>query len=68
MNGEWKLIKRGKQFENGNQVLLFTLILRLFSRKLIKRWANPFIVTQVFPYGTMEITDQDRGTFKVNGH
>ena len=28
---------------------------------------QPIDVTQVFPYGTIEITHPDKGTFKVNG-
>ena len=56
-----------KHFTPGQQVLLFNSRLRLFPGKLKSRWSGPFIVTQVFPYGTIEITHPDKGTFKVNG-
>ena len=42
-------------------------MLRLFTRKLNSRWSGPFIVTQVFPYGTIEITHPNKGTFKAKG-
>ena len=54
-------------FTPGQQVLLFNSRLRLFPGKLKSRWSGPFIVTQVFPYGTIEITYPNKGTFKVNG-
>ena len=56
-----------KHFTPGQQVLLFNSRLRLFPGKLKSRWSGQFIVTQVFPYGTIEITHPDKGTFKVNG-
>ena len=56
-----------KHFTPGQQVLLFNSRLRLFSEKLKSRWSNPFIVTQVFPYSTIEISHPNKGTFKVNG-
>ncbi|XP_073030727.1 uncharacterized protein [Primulina eburnea] len=36
--------------------------------KLRSRWSGPYTITQVFPYGTVEITREATGTFKVNGH
>ncbi|XP_076919413.1 uncharacterized protein LOC143580203 [Bidens hawaiensis] len=35
--------------------------------KLNSRWSGPFTITEVFPYGTIEIEDES-GKFKVNGH
>ncbi|GJS71861.1 hypothetical protein Tco_0704702 [Tanacetum coccineum] len=32
------------------------------------RWTGPFIVTKVFPYGTIELSQTDGPNFKVNGH
>ena len=55
-----------KHFTPGQQVLFFNSRLRLFLRKLKSRCSSPFIVTQVFSYGTIEITHPDKGTFKVN--
>ncbi|GJT81990.1 reverse transcriptase domain-containing protein, partial [Tanacetum coccineum] len=36
--------------------------------KLKTRWLGPFTVTQVFPYGTIELSQPDGPNFKVNGH
>ena len=48
-------------------MLLFNSRLKLFSRKLKSRWSGPFVITQVFLYGSVELTHLEKGTFKVNG-
>nr|GEY02822.1 reverse transcriptase domain-containing protein [Tanacetum cinerariifolium] len=37
-------------------------------RKLKTRWSGPFTITQVFPYGTIELCKPNGPNFKVNGH
>ena len=37
-----------------------------FPGKLKSRWSGPFTMTQVFPYGGVEIMRLEKGTFKVN--
>ena len=49
------------------QVLLFNSRLKLFLGKLRSRWSGPFMITQVFPYGSVELMHLERGRFKVNG-
>ena len=61
-----KFIAR-KEFSPGQQVLLYNSRLRLFPGKLKSRWSGPFTVTKVFPYGAVEVTHPEKGTFKVNG-
>lgn len=35
----------------------------------MSKWIGPFVVTKVFPYGTIEIKrDSTNKSFKVNGH
>nr|GEV35635.1 retrovirus-related Pol polyprotein from transposon 17.6 [Tanacetum cinerariifolium] len=36
--------------------------------KLKTRWSGPFTITQVFPYGNVELSQPDDPNFKVNGH
>ncbi|GKA04636.1 reverse transcriptase domain-containing protein [Tanacetum coccineum] len=55
-------------FNVGDRVLLFNSRLKIFSGKLKIRWTKPFTVAQVFPYGTVELSQTDRPNFKVNGH
>nr|GEV83793.1 reverse transcriptase domain-containing protein [Tanacetum cinerariifolium] len=43
-------------FNVGDQVLFFNSILKIFSGKLKTRWSRPFTITQVFPYGTVELS------------
>lgn len=56
-----------REFEPGQQVLLYNSRLKLMPGKLRSRWSGPYTITQVFPYGTVEITSAATGTFKVNG-
>nr|GEV96956.1 reverse transcriptase domain-containing protein [Tanacetum cinerariifolium] len=36
--------------------------------KLKSRWSGPFTISQVYPYGTVELAQPDGPNFKVNGH
>ncbi|XP_022873105.1 uncharacterized protein LOC111392056, partial [Olea europaea var. sylvestris] len=49
-----KMISR-KAFFVGQKVFLFHLCLKLFLGKLHSRYIGPFVVTNVFPYGAVEI-------------
>nr|GEU94876.1 reverse transcriptase domain-containing protein [Tanacetum cinerariifolium] len=55
-------------FNVGDRVLLFNSRLKIFSGKLKTRRSGPFTITQVFPYGTVELSETDGQNFKVNGH
>nr|GEU64857.1 reverse transcriptase domain-containing protein [Tanacetum cinerariifolium] len=55
-------------FNVGDQVLLFNSCLKIFSGKLKTRWSGHFTITQVFPYGTVELSQLDGPNFKVNSH
>ncbi|GKC84533.1 hypothetical protein Tco_1140250 [Tanacetum coccineum] len=59
---------KNRIFNVGDQVLLFNSRLKIFSGKLKSRWSGPFTITQVFPYGTVELSQNFRPNFKVNGH
>ena len=59
----------GKTFSVGQKVLLFHSRLKLFPGKLRSRWVGPFIVTNVFPHGAVQIrSEKSDNEFKVNGH
>nr|GEX62676.1 reverse transcriptase domain-containing protein [Tanacetum cinerariifolium] len=58
---------RGTYFCN-DQFTKVMLKLKIFSSKLKTRWSGPFTITQVFPYGTVELSQTDGSNFKVNGH
>jgi len=58
-----------KEFNVGDKVLLFHSCLKLFPRKLRSRWIGPFVVSNVFPYGVVEIPSLETNkVLKVNGH
>ncbi|GKC59196.1 reverse transcriptase domain-containing protein [Tanacetum coccineum] len=59
---------KNRVFNVGDQVLLFNSRLKMFSGKLKSRWSGPFTIAQVFPYGTVELSQNSGPNFKVNGH
>ncbi|GJT15035.1 reverse transcriptase domain-containing protein [Tanacetum coccineum] len=62
---------KNRVFNVGDRVLLFNSRLKIFSGKLKSRWSGdkPKIpIVQVFPYGTVELSQNSGPNFKVNGH
>nr|GEV98027.1 hypothetical protein [Tanacetum cinerariifolium] len=55
-------------FNIGDRVLLFNSCLNIFSGKLKSRWSGLFTISQVYPYGTVELSQPDGPNFKVNGY
>nr|GFA71058.1 reverse transcriptase domain-containing protein [Tanacetum cinerariifolium] len=55
-------------FNVADQVLLFNSLLKIFLGKFKTHWSRPFTITQVFSYGTVELSQPDGLNFKVNGH
>ena len=63
-----KMISR-KQFQIGDKVLLYNSRLRFMPGKLRSRWLGPFVVSNIFPFGAVEIKSETTNkVFKVNGH
>ncbi|KAL5564932.1 hypothetical protein UlMin_028096 [Ulmus minor] len=57
-----------RNFEVGQQALLFNSRLMLFPGKLKSRWSRLFRIAQSFPFGAVELEDEKYGRkFKVNG-
>ena len=54
-------------FMVGDLVLLFNSRLRLFSGKLKSTWTGPYLVTQLFPHGAVELETKEGVRFKMNG-
>nr|GEU72473.1 reverse transcriptase domain-containing protein [Tanacetum cinerariifolium] len=59
---------KDRVFNVGDRVLLFNSRLKIFLSNLKTQWSGPFTITQVFPYGTVELSQTDGLNFKVNGH
>ncbi|GKB30397.1 reverse transcriptase domain-containing protein [Tanacetum coccineum] len=59
---------KNREFHVGDRVLRFNSRLKIFSRKLKSRWSSPFTITEVFSYGTVELSQPNGPNFKVNGH
>ncbi|RDX74717.1 hypothetical protein CR513_45491, partial [Mucuna pruriens] len=58
-----------KDFHVGQKVLLFNSRLKLITGKLHSRWDGPFVITNIFPNGSVQVQDEQSGnTFQVNGH
>nr|GEU59986.1 reverse transcriptase domain-containing protein [Tanacetum cinerariifolium] len=59
---------KNRVFNIGDKVLLFNSRLEIFFGKLKSRWSRPFTISQVYPYGTVELSQPYGPNFKVNGH
>ncbi|GJZ52407.1 reverse transcriptase domain-containing protein [Tanacetum coccineum] len=59
---------KNRVFNVGDQVPFFNSRLKMFLGKLKSCWSGPFTISQVFPYGTVELSQNSRPNFKVNGH
>nr|GEV08215.1 reverse transcriptase domain-containing protein [Tanacetum cinerariifolium] len=59
---------KDRVFNIGDRVLLFNSRLKIFSDKLKSRWSDPFTISHVYPYGTVELAQPDGPNFKVNDH
>ncbi|GKE20643.1 hypothetical protein Tco_1432155, partial [Tanacetum coccineum] len=53
-----------KEFQEGEDVLVFNSRLKLFPGKLRTRWYGPYTVRKVYPYGTVEVLDRNGVQFK----
>ncbi|GJZ29724.1 DNA-directed DNA polymerase [Tanacetum coccineum] len=60
-------LRGDKKFKVGDMVLLFNSRFKMHLGKLKSRWYGPNVVKTVYPYGTVEITDKNEVSFKVNG-
>ncbi|GJV97053.1 reverse transcriptase domain-containing protein [Tanacetum coccineum] len=56
---------KNRVFNVGDQVLLFNSRLKMFSGKLKSRWSRPFTISHVFPYGTVELSQNSGPNFKA---
>ena len=57
-----------KNFNKGDQVLLYDSKLYLFLAKLKSRWTGPLIVQQAHPNGSVDLLNpNDKRVIKVNG-
>ena len=51
----------------GDLDFLFNSRLRLFLGKLKSKWTGPYLVSQLFPHGAVELKTKEGVWFKVNG-
>nr|GEW86518.1 reverse transcriptase domain-containing protein [Tanacetum cinerariifolium] len=59
---------KNRVFNIGDRVLLFNSHLKIFFGKLKSRWSGPFTISQVYPYGSVELSLPNGPNFNVNGH
>nr|GEX01886.1 retrovirus-related Pol polyprotein from transposon 412 family [Tanacetum cinerariifolium] len=55
-----------KEFQEGEEVLVFNSRLNLSLGKLITRWYRPYTVSKVYSYGIVKVRGKDKIRFKVN--
>ncbi|XP_069143312.1 uncharacterized protein [Solanum lycopersicum] len=56
-----------RNFLVGDFVLLLNSSLRLFPCKFKSKWTGPYLNTQLFPHGVVELENKEGVRFKVNG-
>ena len=56
-----------REFEAGDQVLLFNSRLKLFLRKLKSKWSGPYTVVSSTTFGAMTLRTSNGEEVKVNG-
>nr|GEW63780.1 reverse transcriptase domain-containing protein [Tanacetum cinerariifolium] len=59
---------KDRVFNIDDRVLLFNSRLKIFFGKLKSHWSGPFTISQVYPYGTVELSQPDGPNFKFNGY
>ncbi|RDX79276.1 hypothetical protein CR513_40323, partial [Mucuna pruriens] len=72
MNSAWKPMRTleyiAENFEKRVPNRLESTIVEL-TFEAHSRWDGPFVITNVFPYGVVELRDKHtNNTFQVNGH
>nr|GEV87754.1 hypothetical protein [Tanacetum cinerariifolium] len=60
-------LRGDKDFKVGDNVLLFNSRFKMHLTKLKSKWYGLNVVKTVCSYGTIEITDKNGTSFKVNG-
>nr|GEY41867.1 hypothetical protein [Tanacetum cinerariifolium] len=60
-------LRGDNDFKVGDKVLLYNSRLKMYPRKLKSKWSGLNIVKTVYPYGAIEIIDNNGFKFKVNG-
>ena len=56
-----------REFMVGYLVLLYNSRLCFFPGKLKSKWTGPYLITQLFPHGAVELETKEGVRFKVNG-
>ncbi|XP_028803538.1 uncharacterized protein LOC114758641 [Neltuma alba] len=65
----WAIKILRKQFHEDDKVLKFKARLKLMPRKFVTKWEGSFRVTKVYPFGTVELVDEETGiASQVNDH
>ena len=56
-----------REFMVGDLVNLYNSRLSLFAGKLKSKWTEPYLITQLFPHGLVELETKKGVRFKFNG-
>ena len=67
MKKDNKLISEKQEFMVGDLVLLDNSRLCLLTRKIKSKRTGPYLISQIFPYGEIELETKEGVRFKVNG-
>ena len=67
MKKDYDLKSEKLEFMVGDFVLLDSSRLRWLLGKLKSKWTGPYLITHIFPHGSIELETKEGVHFKVNG-
>ena len=67
MKKNYDLKSEKREFMVGDLVLLDNSRLRWFPGKPKSKWTGPYLITQLFSHGAVELETKEGVRFKVNG-
>ena len=67
MKKDYDLKSEKREFMVGDFVLLDNSRLRWLPGKLKSKWIGPYLITQLFSHGAVELETKEGVWFKVNG-
>ena len=56
-----------RDFMVGDLMLLFNSRLRLFLNIFKSKWTSPYLITQLFPHGAVELDNKEGVRFNLSG-
>ena len=67
MKKDYDIKSEKQEFMVGDLVLVDSSRVPYLPHKLKSKWTDPYLITQVFPHGAVELETKEGVRFKING-